>query len=217
MLKYLSNYNNKYSISFYYRKKRFKIFYDLLKEKSGCKILDVGGFENSLEILDKGFCDNNEITILNIENVELLNKKFKFVLGDATDPGLFPEKSFDIIYCNSVIEHAGDSEQRKILSDNIRKWSHNYFVQTPNFYFPMEPHFLMPFFQFLPIKLRAYLLNRFSLGYFSKEKNYEDALKIVTSVRLLKKKELLRIFPGAKILKERFLFFTKSLIAHNFD
>jgi hypothetical protein len=81
----------------------------------------------------------------------------------------------------------------------------------------MEPHFLIPFYQFLPVKLRAYLLNRFNLGYFSKEKNYEDALKVVSSVRLLKKKELLLIFPGAKILKERFLFFTKSLIAHNFE
>lgn len=217
MLKYLSNYNNKYSISLYLRKKRFKIFYDLLKKKSGNKILDIGGFENTLEILDKYFCDNNEITILNIENVELQNKKFKFVLGDATDRGLFPDNSFDVIYCNSVIEHAGDYEQRKILSENIRKWAHNYFVQTPNFYFPMEPHFLIPFFQFLPIKLRVYLLNRFNLGYFSKEKNREDALKVVSSVRLLKKKDLLSIFPGAKILKERFLFFTKSLIAHNFE
>jgi len=217
MLKYLSNYNNKNSISFYLRKKRFKLLFDLLKTKSGYKILDIGGFGNSFEILDKGFCEKNKITILNIENVEVSNKNIEFVLGDATDKGVFPENSFDLVYCNSVIEHVGDSEERKKLSENIRSWGHNYFVQTPNYYFPVEPHFLMPFFQYLPVKFRAYLLNKFNLGYFTKEKDYADALKTVSSVRLFKKKELTGLFPEGKIIKERFLFLTKSLIVHNID
>jgi len=217
MLKYLSNYNNKHSLSLYFRKKRFKLLYDLLNTKTDCKILDIGGFGNTLEMMDKDFCDKNEITILNLENVEVFNKRTKFVLGDATDSGLFKEKSFDLVYCNSVIEHAGDNEQRKKLSENIRKWGSKYFVQTPNYYFPFEPHFLIPFFHFFPVKLRAYLLNKFTLGSYRKENNLMSALNVVSSVRLLKLEEFQESFPGAKIIKEKFLFLNKSFIAHNFD
>ncbi len=217
MLKYLSNYNNKYSLSIYFRKRRFKLFYDLLKTKTDCKILDIGGFGNTLEIIDKDFCNKNKITILNLENVEVSNMNIQFVLGDATESGLFSDKSFDVVYCNSVIEHVGDDEKRKVLSENIRKWGVRYFVQTPNYYFPYEPHFLIPFFHFFPVKLRAYLLNNFTLGSYRKESNLMSAIIKVSSVRLLNLEELRSFFPGAKIIKEKFFFLNKSFIAHNFD
>lgn len=217
MLTYFSNYNNKYSLSLYFRRKRFKLFYGLLKTKTSCRILDIGGFGNSLEIIDTNISDNNEITILNLERVKVFNKKIKFVLGDATDSGLFKEKSFEVVFCNSVIEHIGDDERRKKLAENIRIWGKNFFVQTPNYFFPFEPHFLIPFFHFFPVKFRAYLLNKFNLGSYHKERHLMAALNIVSSVRLLKLEEFRMLFPGAKIIKEKFLFLTKSFIAHNFD
>ncbi len=197
--------------------KRFKLFLNLLNYDTGNKILDIGGFGNSLEILDKNFINNNDVTILNIENVEVNNKNIKFVLGDATDASLFPRNCFDIVYCNSVIEHVGTLEQQKKLSDNIRYWGKKYFVQTPNYYFPIEPHFLIPLFQFMPIRFRANILNKFNLGSYPRELKYKDALKVVSSVRLIKKEKFQSLFPGAKLFKEKFLFLSKSFIVHNFD
>ncbi len=217
MLKYFSNYNNKYSISRIFRKKRFERFMKLLKYRSGLKILDIGGFGNSLEILNDDFINNNDITILNIADIIVNNKNIKHILGDATNEKQFPPKSFDVIHCNSVIEHVGDFEQMKKLSSNIKTWGVNYFVQTPAFYFPIEHHFLVPFFHFLPLKMRAYILTKFKLASYPQEENYSRALSVVSSVRLLKEKELKSFFPDAIIMKERFLFMTKSYIAHNID
>lgn len=217
MLRYLSNYNNKHSLSIYFRKKRFKLFLNILKNKTGNKILDIGGFANSLEIFDNNFTDNNDITILNIEKIEVQSKTTKFILGDATNSNLFASKSFDIVHCNSVIEHLNTFELQKILSSNIQKWGNKYFVQTPNYYFPFEPHFLVPFFHFFPSKFRVYLLTKFNLGHFPREKDIKNAEIIVSSIRLLKYGELSFLFPEGKIIKEKFLFFTKSFIIHNFD
>lgn len=215
MLKYFSNYNNKYSISLMLRKKRFMKFMKLLKHKSGLTILDIGGFGNSLEVLSEDFVKSNNITILNIENVDVFNKNTKYIMGDATNEKQFQPKSFDVIYCNSVIEHVGDFNKMKKLASNIRNWGVYYFVQTPAYYFPIEPHFLVPFFHFLPHKIRAYILTKFELASFPREENYYRALSIVSSVRLLKKKEFKLLFPEATILKEKFMFITKSYIAHN--
>jgi len=183
----------------------------------GNRILDIGGFGNSLEILDKNFVKNNDITILNLDNVEIKNNEVKFVKGDATKSMLFSENNFDVVHCNSVIEHINTNKLRKALSENIQSWGKYFLVQTPNYYFPMEPHFLFPFFQFLPLNVRAFILTKISLGTFPKESNYKNAKKIVSSVRLLKKSELQALFPGVKIVKEKIAFFTKSFIAHNFE
>lgn len=217
MLKYFSNYNNKNSIAYYFRKKRFDLLLKLINSYGRKKILDIGGFDNSLVFFDLKFAENNDITILNIENIKIANNNIYFIQGDATDPHLFLSNSFDIIHCNSVIEHLKTYSLQTILAQNIQKWGKYYFVQTPNYYFPVEPHFLTPFFQFLPIHIRSYLLTKLNLGHFTKEKDIERARNIVSSIRLMNYKELKYLFPNAKIIKEKFLFFTKSFIIHNFD
>lgn len=78
------------------------------------------------------------------------------VSGDATDLREYEDKSFNLVFSNSVIEHVGDfTAQRKMAKEMMRVGKHCY-LQTPNRYFPLEPHFLFPCFQFLPIRLRAF-------------------------------------------------------------
>jgi hypothetical protein len=89
-----------------------------------------------------------------------------------------------------------------------------YFVQTPNKYFPLEPHFLFPFFQFLPIRFRAWLLQNFKLGWFTKTPDALEAREVVESIRLLTKKEFKAFFPNASIYEEKVLWMTKSFIAY---
>ncbi|MBD5657673.1 MAG: methyltransferase type 11, partial [Candidatus Eremiobacteraeota bacterium] len=87
-------------------------------------------------------------------------------------------------------------------------------VQTPNYYFPIEPHFLFPGFQFLPVSTRARLLHSFDLGWSQRESDLESAREVVDSVKLLKRRELADHFPDAKIYDERYLGLTKSFIAY---
>jgi hypothetical protein len=100
------------------------------------------------------------------------------------------------------------------MAREVRRVGKRYFVQTPNRYFPLEPHFLFPLFQFLPLKIRTGLLQNFNLGWFAKEPDVQKARKIVESVRLLNKHEFVAMFPDASIYEEKIFGLTKSFVAY---
>lgn len=125
----------------------------------------------------------------------------------------FEDKQFDIVFSNSVIEHVGSFEDQLKMADEIRRVGEKYFVQTPNYFFPIEPHFLFPFFQFLPVKLRIFLVSHFSIGWYERIQDPERALRAVTENRLLKPAEMKQLFPECKIWREKIFGITKSLIA----
>lgn len=112
----------------------------------------------------------------------------------------FEDDSFAIAHSSSVIEHL-DPVDRPRFAAELRRVAGRYIVQTPNRWFPVEPHVLLPGFQFLPLALRRRL---WPLG-VSKDP-FQD-------IRLLDAAELRRLFPDAVIVRERFLGLTKSLIA----
>jgi hypothetical protein len=94
----------------------------------------------------------------------------------------------------------------------MRRVAPRIYLQTPNRYFPIEPHFLFPFFQFFPLRARVWLLMRFKLGWYPRQGNLKDAVKVAKSVRLLTYNELRILFPMARIYRERFLGITKSFV-----
>ena len=78
-------------------------------------------------------------------------------------------------------------------------------MQTPNRWFPIEPHYQLPLFQFLPRRVRMALNRRFTLGWQAKGQ-WEE-------ITLLGARDLRRLFPDAEIHREKVLGLTKSLIA----
>jgi hypothetical protein len=86
----------------------------------------------------------------------------------------------------------------------VGKW---YFIQTPNLYFPIEPHFVFPLFQFLPISWRVYLVRHFNLGWIRQEPDRERAEREVRSINLLSKTQLRSLFPDANVTAEMFFGF----------
>ena len=123
----------------------------------------------------------------------------RFVRGDARALP-FEEGSFEIAYSNSLVEHLDPADRPRFASE-IRRVADRYWVQTPNRYFPVEPHVLLPGFQFLPESARRRL---WRLG--MPRTPYEP-------IELLSAGELNQLFPDALILRERFAGLTKSLIA----
>ena len=124
----------------------------------------------------------------------------------------FTDKQFDVVFSNSVIEHVGTYEDQTCMAREVQRVGKRYFIQTPNFYFPIEPHFLFPFFQFLPVAWKILLVERFNVRYRYKE--IKEALSEARIIRMLTKKELRQLFPGATLYEERFLGFVKSFIAY---
>jgi len=103
------------------------------------------------------------------------------------------------------------------MADNIKKISDKYFVQTPNYNFPVEPHFLCPFFHYLPNGLKLFLLKNFSLGHYPVIPDKTKAQAAIDKIRLLKPGEVKTLFPGSKLVFEKILFLNKSIIVHNLN
>jgi SAM-dependent methyltransferase len=175
-------------------------------------ILDVGGAQAVWESI--GLVDQPDIsiTLLNIEPEKTSYKNVVSILGDARDMHEFRNGQFDVVYSNSVIEHVGGIEDMRKMAREIQRVGKWYFIQTPNLYFPIEPHFVFPLFQFLPISWRVYLVRHFNLGWIRREPDRERAEREVRSINLLSKTQLRSLFPDANVTAERFFGFTKSFM-----
>ena len=108
------------------------------------------------------------------------------------------------MFSNSVIEHVPKSLQ-PAFAEEIRRVGERYFVQTPNRWFPIEPHYQMPFVQFLPERAQRALNKRFTMGFREKGEWYETTL--------LSASRAARLFPEAEIHREKRFGLTKSLMA----
>ena len=208
---------NPSSISTKLRKKRFALFKSLLSSTSyPLKILDVGGKETIWS--REGFCDPNainrfQITILNVYKEKTTSNNIISVIGDARNMSEFADGEFDIVFSNSVIEHVGNYDNQMKMAKEIQRVGKKFFVQTPNFYFPIEPHFVFPFFQFLPLQMKVWILTNIGRRH-KKVSDREQAKKIANGINLLRKKELIELFPKATIFEEKFWGLTKSFVAY---
>lgn len=210
------NYENENSFAYKLRKKRFNIFIDFMNEGPNSKLLDVGGSQKYWDKIGFSQQDKHQITLLNINDTYLAKEtKSNFInhVGDARDMKEFKDKDFDIVFSNSVIEHVGDFEEQKKMANEVIRVGKRYSIQTPSRYFPIEPHYMFPFFQFLPLTIKLFLHMHFDLGSVKKQPDKQKALKCVKSIRLLSFKDVKTLFPNAKIRKEKILFFTKSYTA----
>ncbi len=63
--------------------------------------------------------------------------------------------------------------------------------------------------------MRAWLHGRFNLGWRQRVQDRTRARAEVAQIRLLKKQELLSLFPGANLYQEKVLGLTKSFIVYD--
>lgn len=135
------------------------------------------------------------------------------VRGDACDlPSEIRAERFDLVYSNSVFEHVGGHARRLGFAETVHAAADHHWVQTPYRYFPIEPHWLFPGFQFLPVRARVELSQRWPLGHI-RSADRPAALTDVAWVELLGRTEMRAYFPTSEIWSERFAGLTKSLVA----
>lgn len=212
--------NSEESFNQGFRAKRFQFFNSLLekikKDDKVITILDIGGTEIYWERM--GFTKRKDvhITLLNLEKFDTKYDNFVSVIGDACDLSQYKDGEFDIVYSNSVIEHLFTYENQQKMANETRRVGKYYYIQTPNYFFPIEPHFLVPFFQFFPVGLRVFLLRNFNLGNNKRRKNKEDARRKIDEVKLLSKKQMMKLYPDGEVYKEMFYGFVKSITMYRF-
>ena len=122
-----------------------------------------------------------------------------FVQADATRGLPFGDCEFDVVYSSSVVEHL-PPPAREAFAEEIRRVGRTYWVQTPAFSFPVEPHALLPFAHWLPPSIRR---PYWRLGVAGE---WEE-------IALLRRGELAALFPGGEVIAERVGPVAKSWIA----
>ena len=134
-----------------------------------------------------------------------------FIVADACALP-FKDASVDAIFSNSVLEHVRGYERQQKMVTEIQRVSRKVFIQVPAKSFPLEPHFYVPFFPFIPLGIQTWLHRRFQLGWFAPEPDELKARIDCDQIRLLTRKELKLLFPTAGIHAERLGGLVKSFI-----
>lgn len=200
-------------ISQYFRRKRMARFAAELRITEPTRVLDIGGTPGYWDMLPSA----PRLVLLNAPRAkEDLAGAASWVAGDGR--GLpFRDGAFDVVFSNSVIEHVGDAASQRRFAQEIARVGRAYWVQTPNRWFPVEQHLLTPFIHWLPRAWQRALVPRFNLWRMltrppadRREYYIEHYLR---DVRLLSFGEMQALFPGARVLRERFCGLTKSLVA----
>lgn len=193
-----------------FRRRRFTLFRDFVAGlPRPLTVLDVGGSEAFWGQMGMGEAERVQITILN-RSPSRAGKTPRIVAGDAR--GLpFADQAFDVVFGHSVIEHLGSREGQVRMAAEVRRVGQHYFVQTPNRNFPVEPHFLMPFIQFLPVEGRARVLLALKVEYFFERiTTLARARAVAQEIVLLNRQEFRQLFPVGRLVEEKVLGITKS-------
>jgi hypothetical protein len=200
-----------------FRRKRFAVVLDLIDraiaEHGRCRILDVGGEAGYWRAMDD-LLDGRPVTIdlVNLEAEPIEDPRMRSHKGDACDLSSFASEGFHLVHANSVIEHVGDWTRMKAMARDVARVAPRYFVQSPYYWFPIEPHWRVPALHWFSDPIRAKILLALKPG-FANPQTFDEAMEEAQSARILDVQQLETLFPDAKIQRERVFGLTKSIMA----
>jgi len=188
------------------RQVRMQQLEKLLGVKPGMRVLDLGGQPDIWNFVSAPL----DITILNLPGVAApapkeSTHKFDFVEGDACNVTAYADRSFELVFSNSVIEHVGGEEKQRAFADEVRRLGVKYWVQTPSIWFPVEAHTGMPFWFFMPEFIRQKFIKNW-------EEKLPDWTEMVKGTTVLSKSEMRDYFPDGSMITERKFGIPKSYI-----
>lgn len=216
LIRRLAAVENPNSLSNRMRSKRFRRFEQLVEPyPRPLRIIDFGGTPEFWEQRGWAGRDDVVITVVNIQPRVGRYANCRAVFGDVTKLGQFADHSFDVAFSNSVIEHLFTFDRQAAMAKELQRLAPAFWLQTPNYWFPIEPHFHVPGWQWLPCSVRKAIIRRRQCGWRGPCPDAELADQIVREVQLLTRRQLQRLFPTAAIVPERFCGLVKSWIVHS--
>jgi len=177
------------------------------------KILDIGTspVDNEYQnYLIHKYPYKRKITCVSNVKLNKIKQRYPEIKTLQCDGREIPLKnnSFDIVISNATIEHVGNKRnQTKFIKEAVRLSKKLVFISTPNRYFPIDFHTLIPLIHWFPKKIHRFILKKIGLDFFSKESN----------LNLLSDNELRNICQNLKIKnytinKIRILGFCTNLV-----
>ncbi|MDX2210552.1 MAG: class I SAM-dependent methyltransferase [Sphingopyxis sp.] len=212
------------SLSEKFRARRDMFLRDLIarlpRRDGALRIVDVGGRSQYWRRVGLPFLREQEVKIdlVNLyasefEQNDAESDVFNFVVADACKLDI-ADQAYDLYHSNSVIEHVGQWGNMMSFAREAQRVALAHYVQTPNYWFPVDPHFAkLPMQQWLPHPLRARLMMALPLATAGRAKDLDTAYKFVDSSILLTTAQMRTLFPQSEIRFERVMGLKKSIIA----
>lgn len=162
----------------YQRRRMYTRFLQDVGICAGDSILDVGvtsdrTYEAS-NYVEAWYPHKHKITALGIDDASFLEEQYPgmtFIQASGLDIP-FEDRSFDVVHSSAVIEHVGSfANQIKFAQECARVARRTIFLTTPNRWFPIEFHTVLPLLHWLPKPLFRRTLRHTRMNFFASEDN----------------------------------------------
>lgn len=189
-----------------FRRKRMSLFVALTGLTERHSVIDVGGTPEIWKFLPF----KPKLTFVNLRRLPGVPLENQIICDGCDIP--VPDKSFDIAFSNSVIEHVGSRPRQADFARELNRVGRSVWLQTPDRACPLEVHTLVPFLHWLPDAIFVRMARQFSIRRFIDDPAiFETDLQ---SLHPLSVNDVRVALPAAKIIRERLAFFPKSIIAY---
>jgi hypothetical protein len=196
------------------REEMFERFMQVLVPREEERALDIGvtsdqSYENS-NYFEALYPFKHRITAAGLDDAKFLETQYPgvtFVTADAKALP-FPAGHFDLVHSSAVLEHVGSrASQRQMLAECLRVARRGICLTTPNRWFPVEFHTMLPLLHWLPPDTYRGLLRKLGYGFFAEESN----------LNLLSAGDMLGLCEGFegwrfKLVRQRLLGLTSNLL-----
>ncbi|MEW6221235.1 MAG: hypothetical protein AB1634_17105 [Thermodesulfobacteriota bacterium] len=206
------------------KKKRLAIFKGVVAGMPRpLRVVDLGGTASFWTAWGFGHDGDLRVTLVNNHEQDRTNVGYdnsipyvKEEINDVRHLTADCLKEFDLVFSNSMIEHLTSHEEQFHLGLTIEQSGVAFFVQTPNKYSIVDPHFphpLVPFFGAYPKTIQGLLLTMNRLGSGARAASLATARGRLRYYHPVSAGQLQAMLPSGQLVRERFLGFCHSLIA----
>jgi hypothetical protein len=160
------------------RRRMFERFLQSFSPSETSTVLDVGVTSDETHdhsnYFEHWYPYKSRVTAIGLEDASFLETRYpgmRFVAGSALKLP-FETGEFDFVHSSAVIEHVGSfANQAHMLREAWRVARSGVFITTPNRWFPVEMHTVLPLVHFLPANVFRWCLRRLGRPFFADENN----------------------------------------------
>jgi hypothetical protein len=144
------------------RRRKLRLFMETMRPTPETTVVDVGasdagfgreeGHGYTYNFFEAMYPWRDRITAVSDRPLERFHASFPEIGCVVADGKSLPfrDRQFDIAFSNAVVEHVGSREEQRRFVHELCRVADRVFLTTPNRWFPVEVHTLVPFAHWLP-------------------------------------------------------------------